>query len=201
MTILSASLALFCFIELTHIWKPNSIFSGSQCSGSPELGLFSLGLQLNLWRESAALPLNEFGPCVHSRLCWLDYTKRSGWCYGVWRTKQPLLKVTEFCFHNIPGDAKPTSTIHYKSFESLGWLCAFSRLAEPPESALDLARLKLCKWLMCILGFPGGSEGKESAYNAGDLGSIPGSGRSPGEGNGNPLQYTCLKNPVDGEAW
>ena len=40
-----------------------------------------------------------------------------------------------------------------------------------------------------------------SAYNAGDLGSIPGSGRSPGEGNGNPLQYSCLKNPMDGGSW
>ena len=40
-----------------------------------------------------------------------------------------------------------------------------------------------------------------SACNAGDLGSIPGSGRSPGEGNGNPLQYSCLENPMDGEAW
>ena len=40
-----------------------------------------------------------------------------------------------------------------------------------------------------------------SAYNAGDLGSIPGSGRSPGEGNGDPLQYSCLENPMDREAW
>ena len=43
-------------------------------------------------------------------------------------------------------------------------------------------------------------EYKASAYNAGDLGSIPGSGRSPGEGNGNPLQYSCLENPMDGRA-
>ena len=50
-------------------------------------------------------------------------------------------------------------------------------------------------------GFPGGSVGKESAQNAGDLGSIPGSGRSPGEGNGNPLQYPCLENPMEGRAW
>ena len=50
-------------------------------------------------------------------------------------------------------------------------------------------------------GFPGGSEVKASACNTGDLGSIPGSGRSPGEGNGNPLQYSCLENPMDGEAW
>ena len=48
---------------------------------------------------------------------------------------------------------------------------------------------------------PGGSEVKASASNAGDQGSIPGLGRSPGEGNGNPLQYFCLENPMDGEAW
>ena len=45
--------------------------------------------------------------------------------------------------------------------------------------------------------YPGGLDGKESACNAGDLGSIPGLGRSPGEGNGSPLQYSCLENPID----
>ena len=49
--------------------------------------------------------------------------------------------------------------------------------------------------------FPGGSDGKQSACNAGDPGSIPGWERSPGEGNGNPLQYSCLENPMDGGAW
>ena len=51
------------------------------------------------------------------------------------------------------------------------------------------------------MGFLGGSEGKMSACNAGDLGLIPGLGRSPGEGNGNPLQYSCLENPMDRGAW
>ena len=51
----------------------------------------------------------------------------------------------------------------------------------------------LVKW-----DLPGGSDGKASAYNAGEPGLIPGSGRSPGEGNGNPLQYSCLENPMDG---
>ena len=51
------------------------------------------------------------------------------------------------------------------------------------------------------LGFAAGSDGKESACNAEDSGSIPGSERSPGGGNGNPLQYSCLGNPMDGEAW
>ena len=49
------------------------------------------------------------------------------------------------------------------------------------------------------MGFPGGSEVKVSSCNVGDLGSIPGSGGSPGEGNDNPLQYSCLENPMDGE--
>ena len=51
------------------------------------------------------------------------------------------------------------------------------------------------------MGFPGGSESKESACNARDPGSIPGSGRSPGEGNGNPLQYSCLENSMDRGGW
>ena len=65
---------------------------------------------------------------------------------------------------------------------------------------------KLHGWIFKTLSisfpcFPGGSEVKASARNAGDLGLIPGSGRSPGEGNGNPLQYSCLENPMDGGAW
>ena len=50
-------------------------------------------------------------------------------------------------------------------------------------------------------GFPGGSDSKESACNVGDLGSIPGSGRFPEDRNGNPLQYSCLENSMDREAW
>ena len=50
-------------------------------------------------------------------------------------------------------------------------------------------------------GFPGGLDGKESACKAGDLGSVPGLGRSPGEGNGYPHQYSCVDNPIDRGAW
>ena len=63
---------------------------------------------------------------------------------------------------------------------------AYALLSEPPGETL---------------GFPGGSEGKASACDVGDLGSTPGSGRSPGEGNGNLLQYSCLENPMDTGAW
>ena len=55
--------------------------------------------------------------------------------------------------------------------------------------------------ISCAMGFPGGLEVKASACNARDLGSIPGSGRCPGEGNGNPLQHSCLENSMDGGAW
>ena len=51
------------------------------------------------------------------------------------------------------------------------------------------------------MGLPGSSDGKASAYNVGDSGSTPGSGRFPAEGNGNPLQYSCLENPMDWGSW
>ena len=57
------------------------------------------------------------------------------------------------------------------------------------------------QYIIQKIGFPGGSDSKESACNVGDLGSIPGLGRSPREGHGNPLQYSCLKNPMDRGAW
>ena len=55
--------------------------------------------------------------------------------------------------------------------------------------------------MLAKFGFPGGSDSKESVCNVGAPGSIPGLGRSPGEGNGNPLQYSCLENPMDRGAW
>ena len=68
---------------------------------------------------------------------------------------------------------------------SLTWLTESSRKYIPPPD----------------VGFPAGSGSKVSACSEGDLGSIPGLGRSPGEGNGNPLQYSCLENPMDRGAW
>ena len=67
-----------------------------------------------------------------------------------------------------------------------------------PAQGLNPGLLHLLRWQR---GFPGGSDGKASARNAADPGSIPGLGKSPGEGNGNPLQHSCLENPMDGGAW
>ena len=85
---------------------------------------------------------------------------------------------------------------------------------EELEGLQSMGLQKNCTWLSdlktttnCILvslfwlDFPSGSGSKVSAYNAEDLGSTPGSGRSPGDGNGNPLQYSCLENPMDRGAW
>ena len=71
------------------------------------------------------------------------------------------------------------------------------------ELAVCIRRPKYWSFSLSISlpNFPGSSGGKASVYNAGDLGSIPGSGRSPEDGNGNPLQDSCLENPVDREAW
>ena len=67
---------------------------------------------------------------------------------------------------------------------------------------LPLEIYKLSKIIKTsTLYFPHGSDSKESAYNVGDQGSVPGSGRSPGEENGTPLQYSCLENSMDGGAW
>ena len=77
-----------------------------------------------------------------------------------------------------------------KAFCSNSGISVFSSLIQEQISALSIS-----------YGFPGGSEVKASAWNAGDPGSIPGLGRSPGEGNGNPLQYSCLENPMEGGAW
>ena len=70
----------------------------------------------------------------------------------------------------------------------------------PPPSPLPIS-IHMPTLNLSLGNFPGGSDCKASTRNAGDLGSIPGSGRSPGEGNSNPLQYSCLENPMDGGAW
>ena len=64
-----------------------------------------------------------------------------------------------------------------------------------------ITRISLKTTTILLLSIPGGSDANQSACNAGDLGSVPESGRCPGEGNGNPLQYSCLENPMDRGAW
>ena len=71
------------------------------------------------------------------------------------------------------------------------------------QISVDNSYICVCEYIHIYthLSIPGGSDNKASACNAGDLGLMSGSGRSPGEGNGNPLQYSCLENPMDGGTW
>ena len=79
------------------------------------------------------------------------------------------------------------------------WWATVHRVAKS-WTRLKLLGICIYKYLFSEVGFPCGSDSKVSAHNAGDPGSIPGSGSSPGEGNGNPVQYYCLENPMDGGA-
>ena len=86
-----------------------------------------------------------------------------------------------------------------KSFDCVGHNKLWEILQEKGIPYTSLTSWKIC--MQVKKHFPAGSDGKASAYNAGDLSSIPGSGISPGEGNDNPLQYSCLENPMDRERW
>ena len=98
--------------------------------------------------------------------------------------------LTSACFNRLKG----------KSFE--GNILEEGRVCVPGlRSVPECLWWHSCYWVSQLLGFPGSSDCKVSAYNAGDLGSIPRSGRLPGEGNGIPLQYSCLENPMDRGAW
>ena len=89
------------------------------------------------------------------------------------------------------------------------WLCSFKELIKLCKPCYIIFVKNKCKCVFIYvyiyapiyIGFPCGLDSKESTCNAGDLGLIPGLGRYPGEGNGNPLQYSCLENSMDRGAW
>ena len=85
---------------------------------------------------------------------------------------------------------------HIWSCAERGW-CR-TNMARAPRTSVLTEHLDIFSFTIL---FPGGSDDKASTYNAGEVVSIPGSGRSPGKGDGNPFQYSCLENPMDGGAW
>ena len=110
------------------------------------------------------------------------------------KTGHPLSWVFGWLVGNSTGLEIPLTLLSYPSINRL-LFCVFVILTDRKRSS-HISRSLLMNW-----PFPGGSEGKASACNAGDLGSISGSGRSHGEGNGYPLQYSCLENSMDRGAW
>ena len=93
-----------------------------------------------------------------------------------------------------------TPKLHFNTF-IFNILCEIQWKNEKINSQFIYVYYYIYIIIYYILGFPGGSDGKESACNAGDLAFIPGSVRFPGEGNGYSLQYSCLENPMDRGAW
>ena len=96
--------------------------------------------------------------------------------------------------------ATPPSILAQRSMERGAWWATVNGVAKSRKQLRDLALMHTVM-VTLSLGFPGGSDSQESACNAEDLGSTPGSGRSPGEGNGDPPQYSCLENSLDRGAW
>jgi len=105
--------------------------------------------------------------------------------------------------------------LEYTLKQNTSYKCTFRHrsrimLSDMSQSSWRYGRIYKLVGALCLAeesedgqsrGFPGGSDSKASAYNVEDLSSIPGSGRSPGEGNSNPLQYSCLENSMDRGAW
>ena len=107
----------------------------------------------------------------------------SRWCHPLLSPSPPAFNLSQ----------------HQGLFQGVGSLHKVAKLLEFQYWSIVVSTLFL--FYLFIFGFPGGSEGKASACNVGDWGSIPGLVRSLGEGKGNPFQYSCLEKPMDGGAW
>ena len=125
--------------------------------------------------------------------CYLLVTPQSAQLFSPWRKCKAERMFA--CFEQMASKCSATNTNQLNPRDpNPCWLRSCFRKANQPT---------LCSGWISVLyqGFLGGPDSKESAYNTGDLASIPWLGKSPGEGNGNPLQYSCLENPMDGGAW
>ena len=132
---------------------------------------------------------------IQRRLSNLDYLRTQNTLVGIcWLGAQSCLTLCYPMDCGLPG-----SSVHRISqARVLEWVAiSFSRESSLPSD--QNCDSHTGRWI--LNHFPGGLDGKASAYDAGDLGSVPGLGRSPGEGNGNPLQYSCLENPMDQGVW
>jgi len=107
---------------------------------------------------------------------------------------------TVCCSQQLLMKVPPTEEDGVQTPGEVRWKCQLEETEREPWGRA-LIHLEKKSSMISLQGFPGGSDSKESACNAGVLGLIPGSGRSPGEGNGNPLQCSCLQNSMDRGAW
>ena len=132
---------------------------------------------------------NEYSVLISFRIKWFDFLALQWTLKSLlqhYSLKAAILCHSAFCMVQLPHPYMTTGktiALTIKTFVSKVMSLLYNTLSS------------------FVMGFPGGSDGKESTYNAGDLGLIPGSRRSPGEENGYPLQHSCLENPMDRGAW
>ena len=167
-------------------------------------------MQLHVLQHTMLSP-----PSLSPRVC-SDSCPLSQWCHP---TISSSIALFSSCPQSFPSSGSfPMSWLFPPGGQSIGASVSVSVLSMNIQGWFPLGLTGLISlqseelsrvfynttvWKHQFLGaqLPGGSDGKASAYNVGDPGSIPRLGRSPGEGNGNPLQYSCLENPMDGGAW
>ena len=142
------------------------------------------------WSFSFSIsPSNEYSGLVSFRIEWFDLFAVQGTLKGLPQHHSSKASILWHSAFFIVQLSHPYMIIG-KTIALTKWTCVGKVMS-----------LLFNKSFGLVMGFPGGSEVKASACNEGDPGSIPGSGSSPGEGNGNPLQYSCLENPMEGGAW
>ena len=157
----------------------------------PRIRVFSSESVLHIrwpkdWSFSFSIsPSSEYSGLISFRIVWLDLLAVQG-------TLKSLLQ------HH----SSKASVLRHSAFFMVQLSHPYMTTGKTTDLTIHIFVGKITSLLFnmlfkFVMGFPGGSDGKGSACNVGDLGSIPGSGRSLGEGNGNPLQYSCLENPVD----
>ena len=138
-----------------------------------------------------SLPSHSFCPKEQEGLQWL------GALLAHSSTQQNFCGITQ----DLALQRKDQQILEISSIQRYALLSIFVWDSDTKAHALKVLRESKDLMTFIVWGLLGDSDSKASAYNAGDPGSIPELGRSPGEGNGTPLQYSCLENPMDGEAW
>ena len=179
---------------------PKGTFPGSCCQSpgpcsEPLLTCTSTGDPAVLAGGSGSVSCGITAPflwvMVCARFCLCPSRLKSLFPPILWKSCSPILLAFNVRY---PADSRPF-------LGSVVWEAWCGVLNLPKRGKTSLVLLMSSLWVTHPDNFPGASDGKASAYNVGDPGSIPGLGRSPGEGTGNPLQYSCLENPMDRGAW
>ena len=153
----------------------------------PTFFYFSLNLAIrSSWSEPQSAPILAFADCIEHLHLWLQRYNKSDFSID------HLVMSICWVFSCVVGRGYLLWTVC-----SLGKTLIVFALLHSVIQGQICPLLQIFLDFLLLHFFPGGSEDKASACNAGDLGSIPGLRRSPGEGNGNPLLYSCLENPID----